>query len=164
MAGRGVPQPVDGIDGDVHGRVEAYGHVRAVDVVVDRSGQADDADALFLLEEARALQGAVAADDDERVHFVFPQARGRGGTAFGRQKGVAAGGAEHGAAPLDDVGDGAGPDFGDVAVDEPLVAAVDDRGLYSFIVCGPDDSPYGGVHARRSEEHTSELQSRGHLV
>src|SRR5690625_5170951 len=132
MAGRGVPQPVDGIDGDVHGRVEAYGHVRAVDVVVDRSGQADDADALFLLEEARALEGAVAADDDERVHFVFTQARGGGGAALGRQEGVAAGGAEHGAAPLDDVGDGAGSDFGDVAVYEALIAAVDDGCFDSF--------------------------------
>ena len=61
---------IDGLGGDVHGALEAEGHVGAVDVVVDGLGQVEDVEALFAQEVGRLLR-AVAAEDDQAVQPQF---------------------------------------------------------------------------------------------
>ena len=51
---------VDSVRGDVHRALEAEGHVRAPEVIVDGLGQGDDIEA-FLAQEVGRLVGAVAA-------------------------------------------------------------------------------------------------------
>ena len=63
---RGV-QPVDGLHGDVHGRVEAEGVVGGAEVVVDRLRHPDDRDPL-LAQAGGHAERVLAADRDQRVH------------------------------------------------------------------------------------------------
>ena len=51
---------VDGLGGHVHRALEAEGHVRAPQVVIDGLGQGDDVQPL-LAQEVGGLVGAVAA-------------------------------------------------------------------------------------------------------
>ena len=67
-------QPVDRVDGDVHGRVEPEGDVGADDVVVDRLGHADDPGQARLEEPVGEVQRSVAADRDQRVEPLLPEA------------------------------------------------------------------------------------------
>jgi len=62
---RGV-QPVDGLHGDVHGRVEAEGVVGGAEVVVDRLRHPDDGNPL-LAQAGGHAEGVLAADRDQRV-------------------------------------------------------------------------------------------------
>ena len=70
VRGGGGVDAVDGVGGDVHGALEAKGHVRAPEVVVDRLGQGDDVQAL-LAQQVGRLVGAVAAQDDQAVELQF---------------------------------------------------------------------------------------------
>jgi hypothetical protein len=64
----GRVQPVDGIGGKAHGRIEAEGVRRLDDVVVDGLGNADEGDAA-LVELVGDRERAVSADDDERIEL-----------------------------------------------------------------------------------------------
>ncbi|BBN95272.1 hypothetical protein DEGR_20050 [Deinococcus grandis] len=70
---------------------------------------------MFLLQEVRAVEAAVAADDDQGVHVVGAQVPGAAGAAFGGAPGVAAGREQDGAAALEGVGDVARPEGDEVA-------------------------------------------------
>ena len=59
---------VDDIGGNVHGSVEAEGHVGAVDIVIDGLGQADDVQAL-LREQVGGFMSAVAAQAEQAVQL-----------------------------------------------------------------------------------------------
>ena len=66
-AGGGV-NPVDHLGGNVHGGVEAEGHVGAVNIVVNGLGQADDVQPL-LAEQVGGFVGAVAAQGEQAVQL-----------------------------------------------------------------------------------------------
>ena len=65
-------QPVDRLHRDVHRRVEAERVVGGAQIVVDRLGHPDDADA-ELAETGRDTERVLAADRDERVDAVLVQ-------------------------------------------------------------------------------------------
>jgi hypothetical protein len=67
--GRG-PQRVDGARGLLDARPEAEREVGAVDVVVDRLGDADDVELVVAEEVVADLERVVAADRDEGVELV----------------------------------------------------------------------------------------------
>ncbi len=69
---RRVPDLVDGVQGDVDGRVGPDGVFDAGDVVVDRGRDADDREAVSRGQDAGAGEGAVAADDDESFDRTGP--------------------------------------------------------------------------------------------
>ncbi len=68
VAGGGGMNAVDDVGGDVNCGMEAEGHVRAPDVVVNRLGQTDDIESLFG-EQVRGLVRAVAAQTDQTVQL-----------------------------------------------------------------------------------------------
>ena len=59
---------VDGLGSHVHRALEAEGHIRAPQVVVDGLGQGDDVQAL-LAQEVGGLMGAVASQDHQAVQL-----------------------------------------------------------------------------------------------
>jgi formyltetrahydrofolate deformylase len=123
-SGSGV-QFVHRFGGGGHGGVEAEGEIGAAHVVVNCLRYADDFEAVFR-HFVRTLQGAVAADGDERVEFEFPVIGDDVGRSIAFSFGVtrivhvgervvAVGGTEDGAAD--------GEDAGDVVPFEPLAFA-----------------------------------------
>ena len=60
-------EAVDRIGGDLHGGVEAEGHVRAGEVVVDRLRHADDREAVLAVEARGRAERVLAADRDQAV-------------------------------------------------------------------------------------------------
>ena len=104
---------------------------------------------MLFVQLARTPKRAVAADDDEALNRVLAQVRGGLSAALGFEKGQTAGGAQNGAATLDDVGDAARPHRFDVAFDKTLVAAVNGRHVHVFVDGGAHDRANGGVHAGR---------------
>src|SRR5687767_4725513 len=63
-------QAIDGLGGDVHGRVETKSHFCPVDVVVNRFGHADNWYAT-LIHVVRKVQGTVSANDDQGIQFLI---------------------------------------------------------------------------------------------
>ena len=60
MGGRRGVDPVDGVRGHIHRALEAKGHIRAPQVIINGLGQRDDVQPLFP-QEVGGLVGAVAA-------------------------------------------------------------------------------------------------------
>ena len=81
----GGAEPVDGLDDDVDGRVEAEGEVGDDQVVVDGLGDADDGQLEVVVEAVGDAQGVVAADGDQGV-----EAAGR--AKFSRSRGMSVSG------------------------------------------------------------------------
>ena len=71
MAGTGVTEFVHTFDDGVESRVVTDGGVRAPEVVVNRTGDADNRDVILLREQACAGKRAIAADDDKGVNLLF---------------------------------------------------------------------------------------------
>jgi hypothetical protein len=158
---------VRGVDGALrllHGGVEAEGLVDDGDVVIDGLGHADDgaleAAPLHLLVDGRgALLRAVAADD---VHLVDPAVLDAVHD-LGRVL-AAAGGAQHRAAALVDVVDGARRELHRVARVEALVPALDavHGGHAVHVVQAADELADDGVEARA--QPAAGHDRRRHLV
>jgi hypothetical protein len=58
-------QPVDGIGGNLHGRIEPERHVGTKNVVVDRLGHTDDGNAMLGVKPAGNTEAAVPTDHDQ---------------------------------------------------------------------------------------------------
>ena len=142
-----VADLIHGLDGGVDGRVETDRVVGAVEVVIDRSGDADEGHAVLLGEDLGAGERAVTADGDTGVDVVAAQVLGGLHAALGRHETHGAGGAQHGAAALDDVGDVAAFEAAEMPVDHPLVAPLDPVDVKLVPGGGPHDGAQGGVHA-----------------
>ena len=167
VTGGGGVQPVEGVGGAGHGRIEAEGEGGAAEVVVDRLGHAHDRHAV-LVELLGDGERAVAADADQPPDAELPQRVGR----LGEQIGIDAhplthadeggepalvGGAEDRAALEEDaggvlrrerhVGDG---------LDEPLIAAEEAEAVVAEPVGGlgggPDDGVESGAVAAAGED------------
>ena len=105
VAARGVDEVIHGPNERVHGRIDAERHVGELQIVVDRGGDADDAQIALVSEQLGAGEGAVTADDDERAHVqAFEQADDIR-AHFRVMKFEAARGAEDGAALAHDAAD-----------------------------------------------------------
>ena len=148
VRGGRVTDLVDALHDGVQGRIVTDGEVGAGEVVVDRTGQADDGEVVLLGEIASAMQAAVATDDDEGFDAVFDDHVVGLTSALGGTELVAAGGLEDGATTLDDVADALGFERGDLVRDQSAIAAVD--AFYDDAVgdSRTGDGPDGGVHAR----------------
>ncbi len=59
---------VDGVRGDIHGALEAEGHVRSPEVIVDGLGQSNHIQS-FLTQQIGRLVGAVAPEDHQTVQL-----------------------------------------------------------------------------------------------
>ena len=95
-----------------------------------------------------ARLGAVAADDDQPLDLLLPDA-GQGFAApVLRFEFPAAGTAEHGSAPLDDAPHIPRPEGEHVPGDQTGIAVADAENIPAPVEAGPYDSPDGGVHAR----------------
>ncbi|MPM63688.1 hypothetical protein SDC9_110569 [bioreactor metagenome] len=144
----GVRQLIDGVDGGIGRGVEADGIMRAGDVVIDRSGDADGVDA-EPCEIPRAAEGAVPADGDDAVDTkVLTVCYGRLHARFGFEL-LAAGGVEDGAAARGDAVDGARVELHHVRVYEAVVPAVNAHGDNIVQYAGAHGGADGCVHARR---------------
>ena len=66
-AGGGV-DPVNDLRGDIHRRVEAEGHIGAIDIIVDGFGQTDDIQPL-LAQQIGGLVGAVATQAEQAIQL-----------------------------------------------------------------------------------------------
>ena len=148
LEGRGrVPDLIQGIEGDIDGRVGADGVVDAGDVVVDRRRDADHREAVPLGQDPGPRERAVAADDDEAVDP--PRAdlgQGRLLPLCGEER-LFPGRFEDGPAEPDDVGDGAAIEGNEVAAHEPLIAAHHPFDEESLGHGRADDGPDRGVDA-----------------
>ena len=153
VRGGGGVDVVDSFGGDVHGALEAEGHVGAVDVVVDGLGQVDDVEALFAQEVGRLLR-AVAAEDDQTVQTQLVVVLLHGldlvQTLFVRHahhlEGLA-GGAQYGAALGEDAGKVARGQHAVVAIDQALVAVHEavDLKLGEVVAQALHHAAHGGV-------------------
>jgi hypothetical protein len=124
--GGGV-EPVYGVRRDLHGGVEAEGHVRAAQVVVDRLGDADEGKPR-LVEAVGGAQRVLAADRDEAVQVERRHVGADDLDAVLALEGVGARGPEDGAAAGQDAARRLDREL-DVAVLErpsPAVAEADD--------------------------------------
>ena len=132
---RGV-DAVDGVRGHIHRALEAEGHIRAPQVVVDGLGQRDDVQPLFP-QEVSGLVGAVAAQDHQAVQLqlVIGLLHGRhlvhavrAGLADGLEGRAAA--AQEGAALGEDAGKIGVIQETELAVDQSLIAVQETVDLY----------------------------------
>ena len=90
----GRVEAVNRLGGDVDGRVESEGGLRAFDVVVNRRGDADHAEAVFLVEPVRDGERVHAADDDHAVEVESLDVGHDLLRAFGREERIGARGAQ----------------------------------------------------------------------
>ena len=155
-AGGGV-DAVDDIGGNVHGGVEAEGHVGAVDIVIDGLGQADDVQAL-LREQVCGFVGAIAAQAQQAVQLGFLVGLFHGGDFINvvvlhhahHFKGGALG-AQNGAAQRQDAAEVVLTHLFVIAVDETAVAVQDAHDLHILAHAGIQRFGYaadGGVQTR----------------
>ena len=148
MGLHGVTQLVDALHGGVGGGVKADGIVGADDIVVDGAGDAHHGDAP-LAEILRAPEGAVPADGHDAVQSQ--QLAGFIGlllALLGAEL-LAAGGVQHGTAPVDDTADAGAVHLHEVAVDEALPAPADAHHLDAPAQGAAHHGADGGVHTRR---------------
>ena len=127
---RGRADAVDGLRGDLHGRVEAERVVGGVEVVVDRLRHAHDLEA-GVGEPLGGGEGALSTDRDERIHA---DAIERGlhvlGAAVGSLEGIRAARSEDGAALLAEAANGVAVERHREALDDTLPSVADsDEGL-----------------------------------
>jgi hypothetical protein len=144
---------VDGPGGHVHGGLEAEGHIRAPEVVVDGLGQCDDVEPL-LPQEIGGLMGAVAPQDHQAVQLelVVVLLHGRhlvhavGPRDLDGLEGGAAG-AKEGAALGEDAGEVGVGEEPEAAVDEALIAVLEavDLHLLVGVEHGLGHAPHGRV-------------------
>jgi hypothetical protein len=146
--GGGVPQPVDGVDDGVQGRIHPDAHVRAPDVVVDAGGDADHGEAA-LVEGQGAAHGAVAADHHQAFDPMLVQAAQSLALPLLRHKLLRAGGLENGPAALDDAAHVPGAELHDLPLDQALEPPSDPQDPHAVIGGGAHHRPDAGVHARR---------------
>ena len=125
MAGGGVADFIDRLHDGVEGCVVADGGVGAAEVVVDGGWNGDAGVVEFLGEDARSVDGAVTANDDEGVYLLLDEIFVGLLASFGILEVGGWGGLEDGAAILDDVADALSFKRHDVAFDETLVAVLD---------------------------------------
>ena len=162
---------VDGLSGHVYRALEAEGHVRAPQVVIDGLGQGNDVQPL-LAQEVGGLVGAVAAQDHQAVqlelvvgllhgghlvHAVVP------GDLDGLEGGAA--GAQEGAALGEDAGEVRVGEQPEAAVDQALVAVLKavDLHLLPRVQQRLGDAPHGrvqGLTVPAAGQHTDSLHDK----
>ncbi len=140
-------EPVEGLGGDTHGRVEAEGDVRDGDVVVDGLRDADDGQAVVRHQPGR-LQRALAADRDDRVQTQFLDVAPGPLHAVPQVRGLDPGGAEDGAAAGQDAAHRIQVELQIVALQEALPAVPETDDLVAVVGDGTvHDGPDDGVQA-----------------
>ena len=142
MAGTGVTEFVHTINDSVEGRVVTDGGVRAPEIVVNRTGDADDRDIILLREQASASKRAIAADDDQGINLLFLNGIVRALTPFGSLELLAASGFENRTSALDDSTHILGRELLYLIVHEAFVATED--GFDADVVS--DSSAGDGAH------------------
>ena len=143
----GVAQLIDGLDSGVHGRVVADGILTAGDIVVDGAGQTDTGNAL-VCQRTGTHEGAVAADDDQRVNAQFLTAGKALGLAFLRLELQAACGIQNRAAAVDDLRHAADVHFIHFTIDQAVVTTLNAHHAVALADTCTDDCTDSGVHAR----------------
>jgi hypothetical protein len=170
VTGRGAVQGVQGLDDAVQRGVGADRHVGAEHVVVDRADHPDQVQVLVrlgrlrvqlarvdqLLEQLRPLlaeqvgagEAAVAADHDEPVDAPVDQVADGPAAAVAGAEVRRPGGADEGAAALQDAADIGGLEAADevAALDEALVALEHGVHVDPVVQRGADDRADGRVH------------------
>ena len=157
MAAGGGVDAVDDLGGDVHGGVEAEGHVGAVNVVVNGLGQADDVQAL-LRQQVGGHMGAVAAQAEQAVQLGFLVGLFHGGDLVDlvilhhtHQLEGGALGAQNGAAQRQDAAEVILGHLLVIAVDQAAVAVEDADDLHIIAHAGIQcfcNAADGGVQTR----------------
>ena len=153
MGGGGGVDAVDGLSGHVYRALEAEGHVRAPQVVIDGLGQGNDVQPL-LAQEVGGLVGAVAAQDHQAVQLELVVGLLHGGhlvhaVLAGNLDGLEGGAAgTQERAPLGEdagkVGVGQEPE---ASINQPLVSVLEavDLHLLAGIEQGLGDAAHGRV-------------------
>ena len=142
--GRGV-EAVDGLGGDLHGRVEAECHVGAAEVVVDRLRHAQHRQAVVAVQPGGGAQRVLAADRDQPVEVeggeVLPDPLG----AAVAREGVGARAAQDRAAAGEDAARGLDRQLlvGVLERPPPPVAKADDRVPVTVDPLAHDRSDHG---------------------
>ena len=144
-----IAEVVDGIDGSIHGGIEADGFVRAEDVVIDGAGDARDPHSVFRFEEEGAAEAAIAADYDEAFDTVRLHLTSDLGAHGGFVEGGASRRADERAAELNDVADGAVVEDARAVLDEAAVTIEVGNDFYPEPTGRANDSPDGRIHAGR---------------
>ena len=122
MRGDGVAELEHGVEHGVARGVETDGVVGISHVVVDGAGDADDVDVRELMQVGHAMEGAVAADDDEVVDAALQEVLRSSLNDLGLFEIVRSARAEDGAAGVDAVGDGTIWHLDDVVLDHADIA------------------------------------------
>ena len=174
VGGGGGVDAVDGLGSHVHRALEAEGHVRAPQVVVDGLGQGDDVQALGA-QEVGSLMGAVAPQDDQAVQLelVVGLLHGRNlvhpvlsGYLDGLE-GCAAGPQERASLGQDAGKVGVGQQL-EPSVDQSLVAVLKtvDLHLFSRVEQRLGDAPHGrvqGLTVPAAGQHTDPFHGKALL-
>ena len=144
-----VAQFIDDVETGVDRRIETQSIIGIFEVVVDRAGDADRRDAVFVAQALRALERTVSADDDQPLDAAGIQRLDGLLLPFHRIHFDASGRAEHCAAALDDIGNAAHPHLFHVVVDEPGITLMNAEHFHAEIFRRPHNGPDAGIHARR---------------
>ena len=123
MAGTGVTEFVHTINDSIERRVVTDGGVRAPEVVVNRTGDADNRDIILLREQASASKRAITADDDQGINLLFLNGIVGTLTPFGSLELLAASGFENRTSALDNTAHILGSKLLYFVVHEAFVAA-----------------------------------------
>ena len=147
VAGRRVPYLVNAFHYGVEGGVVTYGVVRAVEVIVNCSGQAYAGYVIFLGKGQRSCQGAVSSDDDEGVYPLGLYVLIRFRPAFGSGELLASGALEYGSSSLYGVGYAFSCEIDYLIFNQACITAVYAFYLPSLRDGSPGDGPDAGVHS-----------------
>ena len=143
----GVAQGVDGPQHVVDGGIEADGGVGVGEIVVDGAGHADDTEVGERRQVGRAVERAVAADDDKAVDLVSVQhGGGLQHSLFGGEF-LTAGGLQDRAAGLDDVGDGTPVHLENIIFIDALISSADAQHLRALREGTAHHGAHAGIHA-----------------
>ena len=149
VRGHGVAQFIDDVETGVDCRIEAEGVIGIFQVVIDGAGDTDGGDAVFLAQAFGAAERTVAADDDQAFDAAVVERFDGLLLPLYRVHFHTAGGTQHGAAALHDVGNAAHLHRHHIVVDQARIALFDPVDLHAEILCRSDDRTDTGVHAGR---------------
>jgi hypothetical protein len=147
VAGGGVPDAVNGLQGRVDGGVKADGIVGAKKVVVNGARHPHHGDLVLLNEAHGPAEGAVAADGHQALYPRRLQLGHRLGPPLLGEELLAPGGEEDGPSPLQDVGHVPHPQGDHLPLDHAGVAPADADDLNAHGVGLAHHGPDGRVHA-----------------
>ena len=147
MAGCSVANLVDTLFDRVQRGVVANRAIRAIKVVVDRSGQSDTREVVFFSQLQRAAQRTITADNDECIDIFALQGFIGLSATFRCRKSLAASRAQDRAATLYDVADIFCGKRRNIAIDQSVITTINAFDLKTIYNATARHGADGSIHS-----------------